>query len=129
MLLTALSLLLMELTAGLLYPSESDRPFTVKKLAKNAVSMQDIRIEFSISDQKPLESTDLNAFFGKWADPQPWHDAGYKAVQQRMTSLRSVLQSRQNVQVYRAPGVETDWIIVVPDSSGVTVLHTQSVAT
>jgi Nuclease A inhibitor-like protein len=129
MILSALSLLLAELTAGLLFPSESDRPFHLKTFPQRTLSADQIRAQYVISSEKTAEQVDLNLFFGKWADPQPWHDDGYKHIQQRLGALRTTLQSRQNVTVFRFSGVETDWFILVPDINGITLLHTQTVAT
>lgn len=127
--LSILSALFMELTAGLLYPSESDRPFTVRPFAAPSVNEAKLRTEFQISADKHLVEKELTDFFGKWADPQPWHDAGYRKVQQQMSALRSALTSRPGVRVLKFQSVESDWIILIPENRGYTVLHTQSVET
>jgi hypothetical protein len=124
-----LTALFLELTAGLLYPSESDRPFDVRFLQSRVLSAEICRGMFGIESSKPADVSNVEAFLGRWKNPQPWHDEGYRNVQKRLAGLHASLLNRPDVRVLCFSGIETHWVVALPDTNGFVLIHTTAVAT
>jgi hypothetical protein len=103
---------LAEAARGLLYISESDRPFEVVELKSN-----DVEKEIKQMAQKPgdtaVETQTVDYFFRNMIKTYPPSSEEEQATAQRFLKLREVLkQNLAGVQVYRIGSIQVDAFLI-----------------
>ena len=115
-------------TKGLLYMSESERPFEVVDLGMVKDNQVTDKIK-EVYKVQALEERDSTAFFDKVKNSADPNDEQMHAYVKQMLALQQYLQTTfSKVQVYRAGTVEVSIFIVGQTSDGkCMLLHTVAI--
>lgn len=118
------------LTEGLLYSSESDRPFEIVSYT-NASASQNLLQELSLPLDTPIREVTVEKFFENLTKNEDWHGDEEKAKVAKYTQLQNFLKTNlTDVRVYRVGETEVGIYIVGKSSDGMwTGLRTYSVET
>lgn len=108
---------------GLLFPSESDRPFVPTArpdLSGVDLSDDEVRAWANRPDGSPVERVELDYLFRNTAFEKEWHDDVQKANVERFANLIAVLRDRLgDVRAYRVGRIEVAILIAgrAPDGT------------
>lgn len=115
---------------GLLYPSESDEPFTAFSWGKaeGPLTAEAVR---KLAKREPVEEVSLADFFKDLTTDQDWHEAKEKAQVQKFRALESVIRENlTDAKVFRVGETNIDIYVVGKTPDGEYAgLRTKSVET
>lgn len=123
------------LTEGLLYTSESDRPFEWFELAGGAAGWPYAADEFArrigVAGGTQVEEVTLDRFFARHIELTSPQDAQAQAIRPRYEALKAaVARTLREVRVFRIGRIEIDCYAVGDDGSGALAgLRTVSIET
>jgi hypothetical protein len=125
---------LLALSAGLLYPSESDRPFEwwAAPNGPAPAALPSAAAFAALIGEAPdlVTREDAGAFFARRTRLEPWMDEGQREFATRFAAVERALRAAyRDVAVYRAGRVEVRVFIVGLDRYGLSGLQTVSVET
>jgi hypothetical protein len=124
---------LLQASAGLLMPSESEYPFESvywSGQAKEELTTQKLLQLTGHPDNSPVETVELDYLFQNVAQEKEWHDEVQKVNVSRFQNLVSTLDNNlSNIKVYRVGTINLDVYIVGRAGSDLAGLSTKVVET
>ncbi len=110
---------LQQASAGLLYSSESDYPFTVFSWQIEASTPEQILTQTEHSKNTPIQTVDFDKFFAPVTQEKDWYGPEEKAAVTKYLQLVKTLKgSLRDIQVYRIGKTELDVYILGQTSTG-----------
>jgi hypothetical protein len=113
---------LKQLTAGLLFQSESDYPvvpFTLPDNGKQTLSVNDLTSLLKTRSGGPVKEMDFEQFFSNTTQVQEWKGPEELETVKRFQSLIKTLKENLNeIKVYKVGEIEADVYVIGRTTSG-----------